>query len=74
MKFNNDYTHAIKVLLVMNKLKQKEVADLMGMSVGNFNKKLNRYENAIFDIEEAIRLTSILNCTLDKIFLIQEVA
>ena len=43
----------VKSFLVENNIKQKEVAEVLGMSVPTFNKKLNGSMGADFHIGEA---------------------
>lgn len=68
-----DYTDRIKALMKFNKIRQEEMAELTGMSESSFRLKLNRKGNRKFDIDEAIRVVSVLGVTLDQIFLAQKV-
>lgn len=68
-----NYTNRIKTFMALNEIDQEEMAKKMGMSRTAFNQKLNRNGSKLFNIDEAIRISKILNVTLDQIFLLEKV-
>jgi DNA-binding XRE family transcriptional regulator len=69
-----NYTNKIKSLLVLNGMKQSEMAQIIGVTEVTFSNKLNRKGNKKFDIDEALIICKTLNVTLNEIFLSKEVA
>lgn len=68
-----NYTTRIKTFMALNKIDQDEMAKKLGISRTAFNQKLNRNGSKLFNIDEAIRISEILNVTLDQIFLLEKV-
>jgi len=69
-----NYTNKIKAAMALNGFNQTYMAEKLNMTVSTFNRKLNKSQNSKFDIDEAIQIINILNCTLDEIFLSKDVA
>lgn len=68
------YTNNIKAAMAKLGIRQKDVASVMGMTLANFNRKLNCKSTNRFSIDEAIFLAKYLRVTMDDIFLPDEVA
>jgi len=69
-----NYTLDVKAAMVMAEKTQEQTAKELGMARATFSKKLNKKDNNCFTIDEAIRLSKILNATFENIFLSREVA
>ena len=60
----------LKAYFVENGIKQKEVAELLGISRVTLSYKLNRYRNSDFTLEEVRTLCSWYNLPAGEFFLI----
>ena len=60
-------TNALRAYIRLRGFKEFEVAEKMGMTATTFSKKLNL--TSVFGLDEALKLCSILNATLDELFL-----
>ncbi|MDD5589414.1 MAG: helix-turn-helix transcriptional regulator [Candidatus Nanoarchaeia archaeon] len=69
-----NYTLDVKAAMVKANLTQIEMAEKLGMTQSTFNKKLNRSNGNCFTIDEAVKISNILNCTFKDIFFVSEVA
>lgn len=60
--------YELKSQIDRSDLNQKQVAELIGMDRSLFNVKLNRYEGRDFTLSEAIKISRVLNISLDNFF------
>ncbi len=69
-----DYTLNVKAAMVKAGKTQEQLAKDLNMSKSTLSKKLNKKDGNCFSIDEACRISEILNATFVDIFLIKEVA
>jgi transcriptional regulator with XRE-family HTH domain len=66
-QFNSPY-HNLKIIIEKQEQTQKDVADKMDMNRSTFNLKINRTNGRDFSLEEAKRLSEILEISIDNFF------
>lgn len=58
----------LKALMVLGELNQSEMAKKIGMDTSTFNLKINRTGGRDFSLDEAIRISEILDVKVDDFF------
>lgn len=69
---NRESFKKLKVLLVEREIKQKELADKVGITPVSLNQKINR-NGSSFTLEEASRICDFLGISLDEYFFVENV-
>lgn len=57
----------LRMLLEEKGIKHKEIAELLGITVGTFSQKINRRKSN-FTMDEAIKIAKYLDVRMDDIF------
>lgn len=58
----------LKSILVKKGLSQGEIADGIGMDRSTFNIKINRHAGRDFTLQEAFRISNLINTPIDDFF------
>jgi transcriptional regulator with XRE-family HTH domain len=66
-KFRQPY-YNLKIIMERKGITQKQMADLIGISLNAFNLKVNRANGRDFDLSEADEIAKILEIKIDDFF------
>ena len=76
--YTNNYTQNLKFAIIRSGYKQFQIAEKLNITNTCFSLKLHRRcvngKNRIFSVNEIIKLTEILNISLDYIFRKEDIA
>lgn len=70
---NRDRFKKLKLLLVERDIKQKELAEKVGIAAVSLNQKINR-NGSSFTLDEASRICDYLEISLDDYFFVENVS
>lgn len=58
----------LRAILFEKGISESKLANLIGMNVDVFNKKINRIKGCDFELYEALKISSYLNVSVDAFF------